>query len=169
MSAAVMNNPEPTKVTGRKVLLWLVASFMIVAAVNGLMVYFAISTFTGQTDSHPYAQGLTFNKTLLAIAAQRAVGWQVDGKVADRGRGVVSVTVTYRDREGRSLDDLAVVARFSRPTNDGQDFEATLAHQGAGLYTADVPMPAEGQWLVRLTAGQNGREPYLLDYRVIVQ
>ena len=164
-----MDAGESNKVTGRKVLLWLIASFVLVGAVNGLMVYFAIRTFAGQTDSHPYAQGLNFNKSLQAIAAQRALGWRVDGKIADAGHGVVMLKVTFRDGAGRPLADLAVTAHFSRPTNAGQDFEAALAHQGGGLYTAEVSMPDSGQWQVRLSAERNGLSPYLLDYKVFVQ
>jgi len=169
MSETVVHAPGPNKVTGRKVLLWLIGAFVLVGGVNGLMVYFAISTFAGQTDSHPYAQGLNFNKSLQAITAQRALDWRVDGTITDAGHGIVSLRLAFHDREGRTLQDLAITAHLSRPTNEGQDFDAALSHQGNGLYTAEVRMPASGQWLVRVSAAHDGMAPYLLDYRVFVK
>jgi nitrogen fixation protein FixH len=169
MNAVAMSQTEPSRVTGRKVLLWLVGSFVVVGLVNGLMAYFAISTFTGQTDSHPYAQGLGFNKTLAAVAAQHALGWDVDGTIVDKGGRKVSITATYRDRDGQPIDGLAVRAHFARSTHAGEDFDASLTAQGHGVYTADLPVPAEGEWQVRLSATRDDAAPFLLDYKVFVK
>lgn len=160
--------PSPL-LTGRKFLLWLLGSFFVVAAVNGLMVYYAVHTFSGEIESHSYANGLTFNRTLEAIAAQRDMGWQVDGQVTAAGRGTVAVKATYRDRTNHSLTDLRVVAHFTRLTNEGEDFDAPVPHQDNGSYAADIPVPALGQWQVRLSAERDRERPYLLDYRVFVK
>ena len=49
---------RPRELTGRMVLIWLVAFFAVVAAVNAIMIDAAISTFAGLESDSPYQAGL---------------------------------------------------------------------------------------------------------------
>ena len=70
------------KLTGRGVLLCLLAFFGVVFAVNAVMIRFATGTFGGVETASSYAAGLAFKKDLNAAEQQDALGWQVKGGVA---------------------------------------------------------------------------------------
>jgi nitrogen fixation protein FixH len=155
--------------TGRKVLIALLAAFGVITAVNLTMVTLALSSFTGETQAKSYAMGLDFNRTLASVAAQRARGWQVRGGLESEAPGIARLTASYRDADGRPLDYLGVTARFTRPTSEGHDFDVALKPRGEGLYAADVTLPLSGKWHVRLSADDGTGAPYLLDYRFVAK
>jgi nitrogen fixation protein FixH len=136
-----------------------VAGMAVVVAVNGVMIYYAVSTFTGLETRGHYEKGLAYNRDLAAARAQAALGWQVDfaatpeapaaaGSVERRLR----LEVAFRDREGRSLDALEVRALGLRPVQEGLDREMPLAFLGQGRYGATLALPLPGQWEIRVHA-----------------
>ena len=56
--------------TGRTVLTALLITFGIVFAVNGVFVYFAVSTWPGLSQSDAYEKGLRYNEVIRAALAQ---------------------------------------------------------------------------------------------------
>lgn len=156
-------------VTGRSVLAWLLASFLVVGAVNAVMVVLALQSFTGETEAKSYAAGLGFNQTLKDVAEQRRRGWDVAGDVKAAQSGQIAVRAVYHDQNGEPLDGLDVTAAFTRPTNAGSDFATSLVSQGGGLYTATATPPLPGQWRVRISARRGEQPPYLLDYIVVME
>ena len=72
--------------------------FAIVFAVNALMIYLAVSTFTGVTVTHAYERGRGYEAVLAEAARQDALGWRAT--VTLEG-GLLSVAAT--DRDGRAL------------------------------------------------------------------
>ena len=55
-----------------------VGVFMVVLAVNGVMVHFAVSSWTGiETENH-FIKGLGYNNDLAGARAQAERGWQID-------------------------------------------------------------------------------------------
>jgi nitrogen fixation protein FixH len=158
----------PRPVTGRTVLMWLLAAFGVIGAVNVALIVFALETFTGETVPKSYATGLDFNRTLASVAAQRERGWHVHGAVRPDGHGAIGVRLSYRDSADAPLSALEVTALISRPISAGHDFEVPLAHHGEGVYAGGVSVPLPGQWHVRVRARQGEVDAYVLDYRVIV-
>src|SRR5262245_1621977 len=72
---------------GRHVLLTLVAFFGVMLIVNGIFVYYAITTFGGGDTSNPYQKGLHYNDTIAEAARQSERGWvatlaYADGRIA---------------------------------------------------------------------------------------
>src|ERR1700690_1116795 len=63
--------------TGRHVLLWLVAFFGIVFAVNGGLVQAAISTFGGVETASSYKAGLQFEQEVGLVQRQDRLRLQV--------------------------------------------------------------------------------------------
>jgi nitrogen fixation protein FixH len=155
-------------VTGRHVLIWLLASFAVVFAANGAMIYYAIATMSGEVESKAYLTGLSFNETLAALDAQRARGWRADVRFAPIAGGT-DVRATYAEANGRPATDLAVRATFIRPTRTGDDFEVALAAAGNGTYGARVALPQPGLWDVHVVARRGTEAPYRLDYRVVAK
>src|SRR4051794_41770775 len=86
---AISADGRPSReVTGRMVLVGLVAFFAAVAGVNAVMIWAAVSTFGGVDTESSYQAGLAFARETAAVAAQDALHWQ--GKA--KGSGVAGAT-----------------------------------------------------------------------------
>jgi nitrogen fixation protein FixH len=133
-----------------------VAAMGVVVLVNGVMVAFALGTWTGlETEGH-YEKGLAYNRDLAAAKAQAERGWRVafglDGVVAAGDIRTGTLSATFTARGGTPLGDLDVRAVIRRPTADGYDQEVPLVAAGNGVYRARITLPLPGQWEVRLHA-----------------
>ena len=86
-------------------------------AVNGAMIWIALSSWTGLATNQPYDKGLTYNRNLEAAARQAALGWQprlagaADGRRRRRGRARCSRRGRRAARRCRGR-----WPRFERPT-----------------------------------------------------
>lgn len=169
MTARVTSSAPVAALTGRRVMIWTVAFFAVVCAVNGVLVYLALGTFNGEAAAGAYRSGTEYNRQLAAVAAQKELRWAVAADFDATAAGSVRVNATYRDAEGHPLDGLHVVAEVRRPASRGHDFVQELIARGDGRYGATVAMPLAGQWQVRLRAARSDGPPYLLDYRVIAR
>lgn len=135
-----------------------VAGLALVIAVNAALIWFAVGSFSGLAEAHPYQAGLEYNRTLAAARAQEALGWKADLSVTPTSApGEVRVTASLLDGEGRAIDGAMVEAAFVRPAARGHDRTALLAHQAEGRYAATVPLGLKGQWEVRLEVRSGGR------------
>ena len=151
--------------TGRHALLMFVAFFGIVFAVNGILIYRSLSTWTGLEQDNAYIDGLNYNRTLEARRAQAALGWRNTLSVQVRD-GAVDLTARYVDRTGTPLENLAVQATLRRPTQEGFDQTLDMTNQGNGTYGAHALLPLPGQWQVRLTARLGSREVFHSESRI---
>lgn len=133
-----------------------VAAMGVVVVVNGIMVAFALGTWTGlETDGH-YEKGLAYNQDLAAARAQAERGWRVtftlDGVAGVGDVRTARITVAFVDHDGKPLADLDVKAVILRPTSEGHDQQLGLAPVGRGVYASAVTFPLPGQWDVRIHA-----------------
>ncbi len=128
-----------------------VAGMMLVVVVNAVMVWFALSTFTGVSTPRAYDRGRTYNDVLAEAARQDALGWQ--SRVTLQG-GIVSVEI--RDPQNAPVHG-ELLGALHRPLNR----EAVPLHfreYGPGRFTAEVVNLPAGQWEARLTLqGAAGR------------
>ncbi|MEZ5776152.1 MAG: FixH family protein [Hyphomicrobiaceae bacterium] len=62
--------------TGRHVLMMLIAFFGVIFAVNGVFLYAAISTFDGTDTSSAYQKGIDYNTTIAESEEQARRGWK---------------------------------------------------------------------------------------------
>lgn len=162
-----MNRLFSRPLTGRVVIGTFVAGFLIVIAVNGLMAYFAVSTFTGVTTAEPYTRGLRYNRELAAAEAQVALGWTVRSAFRAEGERRGTLTVTATDRDGKALR-VEAEALFVRPVERGLDFSAPLAERAGGEYVAELEFPRPGQWEARIVL-RRGDDAYRQIVRVQVK
>lgn len=124
---------------------WIFAGMMtLVVAVNGGLIFAALSTFTGVTTGHAYDRGRVYNHVIEEAARQAALGWT--GHVA-LGAGRLSVVVT--DREGLPVPG-HLDGMLQRPL-DGRELPLSFAAAAPGRWSAAVIPPAPGQWEARLT------------------
>jgi len=139
-------------ITGRHVLIGVLAFFAVVFAANGAFVYLALDTWSGLSTKNPYQRGVTYNETLAAAAAQKALGWHARLGFTDLGAGRGRIEITFTDKRGAPLDYLEVGGTIRRPTREGLDRDVSLAHTGPGRYGVELNFPKSGQWDLRLVA-----------------
>jgi nitrogen fixation protein FixH len=135
----------PRELTGGKVLLWLVAFFGIVFAVNGVLVQAAISTFGGVETLSSYKAGLQFEQEVGLVARQDALHWQVSGTLTRDGAGVAVLDVNVRDAQGAPLAGLSADARLAHPADDRLDRVIAVRRVAAGVYHGAAEAQP-GQW-----------------------
>jgi nitrogen fixation protein FixH len=126
---------------------WLfVGGFGIMLLANISLVLFAMDTWTGLTNAHPYQTGLAHNRTLERRAEQEHLGWRVAGAFRPdegrRGRLVAEVT----GAQGAPLEGARVEARIIRPFRRGLGFSLEMRDVGNGRFEAPVTFPADGIW-----------------------
>lgn len=151
-----MSRPGPL----RRPLTWgpwvFFAMFAVVLTANGILVYFAFSTWTGLETQGAYEKGLTYNRTLEAARRQAALGWQVEIAVEPKDAEKVWLEARFRDRDDRPLRLHAVAARLVRPTHSGHDLVVPLTKLQTGRYGTEITPPLPGQWDVRVRAEHDG-------------
>ena len=142
-----------------KIIPWyFVMFFVVVAAVNAVMVTLAVRTHTGIVTEHPYEKGLAYNAVVDAEAKQEALGWK--GHI-DYQKGAVRFTL--RDAANHPVHIDTAIVRISRPTQAGMDFSVVLTG-GA----TPIAFPQKGLWELRVDAIARG-EQYQQAKRIVVE
>jgi len=97
------NADRPRELTGRAVLMWFIAFFGVVFAINGIMVKAATSTFGGVETQSSYKAGLQFEHEAARARAQDDLHWRVEGHVARNAAGAAALDVSVRDASGKPV------------------------------------------------------------------
>jgi len=144
-----------------------VAGFVLVLLVNLTMAYFAVSTFSGLSTENAYEKGLAYNQALESARKQEEMGWTVNSTVDPEANHGTHITVSYRDRDGKPVEDLTVRVALVRPTAAGHDREVALARVAPGTYATLQEMPLPGVWDMTVSA-HGGGVSHTLARRIIV-
>jgi nitrogen fixation protein FixH len=139
-----------------------VGGMLTVVAVNVVLVYFAITTFTGVTIPHAYERGRGYDQVLAEAARQDALGWRATVMLEG---GMLSVVVT--DRDGRPVPG-RVQGVLLRPL-EGAALPLAFAPRGSGRWAAEVQPPERGQWEARLTLFGTQETPFDIRQRLVVR
>ena len=138
---------------GWHVLLGLVLFFGCVFLVNGVLVYYALTTFGGGDTSDPYRKGLHYNDTLAEAARDAERGWQ-GALHYEASAGKLSLSL--RDRAGEPISGLHIAATLGRPATDREDRSARFQEFEPGSYAAELKL-APGQWIAQLQSDELSR------------
>lgn len=138
-----------------------VGGMLLVVVVNLVMVYFAVSTFTGVTVPRSYERGRGYDAVLAEAARQDALGWRA---VLRLDGGSLSLVAT--DREGRPVAG-RVEGVLLRPL-EGTEIPLNFAPRGGGSWAAEVQPPQPGQWEARLTLFGPNEAAFDIRQRVMV-
>ena len=132
---ALRARQRPFEVTGRFVLLCFVGFFLVVAAVNAVMIRFAVSTFGGVETESSYKAGLAFKaETAAALPSRRAA---LEGRCADRaGRRGRVVNVARARCGGSAVPHLVAEIRLAHPADRRRDVAMAVSEQSAGVFRA---------------------------------
>lgn len=145
-----------------------VAGFLLVVAVNGVMIWLAATSWTGLVTDRAYERGLDYNRNLEAAAAMAALGWQAKLVAATRADGSREFTLEARDEEGVPLSGLVIEGKLERPLQQGADRELLFLPVGRGVYRAVLDGLPPGQWHahLRLTRGE---QRFVLSERLVLR
>ena len=142
-----MSNPKsnPRELTGRHVLLWLVSFFLVVFAVNGVLVRAAISTFGGVETTSSYMAGLQFEHEVAVAEQQNALHWRVTGRIARDFAGRAVLDISARDAQGKVLAGLSADARLAHPADERLDRVIDMRPVSGDAFRGEAPAQP-GQW-----------------------
>jgi nitrogen fixation protein FixH len=136
---------KPRELTGRAVLLWLLAFFGIVFAANGIMVKAATSTFGGVETQSSYKAGLQFEQEASRAHVQDELHWHVDGRLTRSAAGDAALDISVRDSAGKPVAGITAEARLAHPADEHLDHDIALRAAGAGAFRGAAPAQA-GRW-----------------------
>jgi nitrogen fixation protein FixH len=136
-----MNIPAHDPTRGRWIPWIFVGGMAVVVVVNGVLIFQALTTFTGVTVGQSYDRGRTYNRVLDEAARQDALGWSLRASV-EGGQ----ITVTARDRADAPIAGL-LEAHLLRPLDGERIPLPDIA--GAGRFVLELPELRAGQWEFR--------------------
>lgn len=154
--------------TGLMVLLTLLGFFGVVFAVNGVMIFAALSTMTGVDTASAYQAGRMFEYEVAMARAQDARRWQVDAKVLPSTGGMRRIFVVTRDASGRPLRGLTPSVTFERPTYRRLDRSVRVTEDEPGNFHGNDEIAA-GQWDLVIVLSRAGDEMFRSRNRIVLK
>lgn len=151
------------QISGRHVLVAVIAFFAVIFAVNGVFVYYALSTHTGLDNASPYRRGIDYNERLAAERRQQARGWTARLTLAPTSD---HVELTLADNAGLPVPGLRVTATIGRPSTTRFDRALSLEAVDHGRYTATLAPLEPGGWVVDLEASERTGSGEAVVYRM---
>lgn len=149
---------------------WAFVAFMaLVVVANGVMVWLAVSTFTGTTVERAFERGRHYNQVLAEAERQRALGWHLDIAWAQGEGGAGRIVVTALDAAGAPLDRLSLAGVALRPLERPDPIPVALAEVARGRYAGALALPRAGQWEIRLEARRGAQGPVEVSERIVVR
>ncbi len=134
---------------------WLVAGAMgVVVAVNGGMIYAALTSFPGAASAGDFALSNHYDAVLETAQRDAALGWNIQAQADDRGHPVV----TLLDRNGAPLHGATVVGSAARPLGAADTRSLVFQEVTPGSYVAEAVLPSHGQWELTLSASADGHD-----------
>lgn len=147
---------------------WIFAAGMaVVVAVNGALIYFATTTWSGLSVERAYEKGLAYNRAIAAAARQEALGWQFAVRLKSEA-GQTRVMVDAVDRDGRPIEGLRIAATLARPVEAGMGRQLVLQPDGVGHYIASLERLRPGQWQTYLVVSR-GEDVAAITHREMVR
>ena len=159
---------SPRPLTGRAVLVMLLAFFGVVIGVNMIMMRLAIQTLPGTDVDSAYTASLAYEKEIGIAQGQNARNWKVDAKVRRGPDGSATLQVEARGNDGKPMSGLKFQGRFERPTDRRADQPVALAETGAGIYRGNAPDIAAGQWDLVIEGVAAGQRMFLSKNRIVL-
>ena len=155
--------------TGRTVLICLIAFFGVVIGVNITLAKFAIDTLPGTEVDSAYSASIAYQSEIAAARAQAGRGWKVHPHVERAADGHADIRVDARDRNGATIAGLAFTGRLERPADRRADRVIDLAEAGNAAYRGQLVALAPGLWDLVLEGDVSGKRLFLSKNRIVLE
>lgn len=155
-------------ITGRTVLVAMVAFFAVVIGVNMLMMKLAIDTLPGTDVDSAYRASLAYESEIKAAHDQNLREWQVNVHIERHADGQATLRVDAHDKSGVPLRGLVFSGRLERPTDKRADRLIVLAEGESGTYRGSTSDVTPGQWDLVLESDTAGTRMFLSKNRVLL-
>jgi nitrogen fixation protein FixH len=159
---------RPRELTGRTVLLCLVAFFAVVAAVNAVMMTAAVTTFSGVETKNAYQAGVTFAREEVAAEAQESRHWRVNSSLRSQANGLTQVELSAQDRAGQPLAELEATVSLIHPNDRRLDRPVAMQASATGHFRGAVT-PSPGQWDLVIELSRDGERLFRSKERIILR
>jgi len=157
---------QPRELKGWHVLIMFLVFFGVMLGVNVYMVVQAVRTFPGEVNSRPYEAGLAYNRTLKAMATERALGWRARVDTIDTRAAGTRIIVRWSDASAQPLASAMVKGKLVRPATEAQNHDLAFTEIAPGTYAA-VVKAAPGAWDLSVTATDARGEHRTAERRVV--
>jgi nitrogen fixation protein FixH len=145
-----------------------VLGFLVVVAVNTVLIVTATGSFSGLVVSHPYKKGTEYSRLHQALIEQKTLNWHYSLESSRQNDGQVRLILQWRDSAGLAIPDLDIEVEASRPVENVVPRKSELQSLGGGRYAGLLDLPREGLWDLRITARRDDRE-FVAAERIQVQ
>jgi nitrogen fixation protein FixH len=168
MKARAVSPKAGREMTGTTVLICFVGFFGIVATVNAIMMYAAITTFAGTETSSSYKASLAYKDEEAAALTQTALNWQVEGRIVRTSSGQAILTVDVRDNNRLPVYGIDVSAQLAHPLNARLDHGIALSRIADGSFRGTTEASV-GQWALTVEVMRGGDRVYRTKSRVVLK
>jgi nitrogen fixation protein FixH len=142
------------ELTGRHVLLMLLAFFGVMLAVNAYFTVAAVKTFRGEDVKRSYRQGLDYNQTLQQRAQQSELGWTVAANTNVIADDRIEILLSFNNQDSRGIGNLKITGGLSHRVDSRFDKQVTFRPVGGGRYKA-VTEGLEGPYILKAVANKD--------------
>ncbi len=154
------------RVTGRFVLFSIVGFFLAIFVANGIFLTLAVKSFPGEQEEKSYLQGLAYNETLEARAAQAALGWTAELTGLQFAGDKAAIELTFKSASGEPISTLDLAATLARAVDNDHDRILEFRSMGGGRYIAAVDGLSPGAWRLQASATGAQGEEFVLEKRL---
>ncbi len=145
---------------------WLfVAGFVVVIAVNGIMIWFAVSSFSGLYTDRARETGLHYNAVIAEQKARDALGWKVD---AHWRADVSRIELSVAGPDGQPLHGAHATVELVRPAEKRPPLPVAMGVVGSGQFAGYVELPERGNWDLDITIDRDGKH-YAVTHRMFLK
>jgi nitrogen fixation protein FixH len=140
----------------------LIGALVVVALVNGYMVWTALHTFPGQAGEDGFDLSNGYNRILVGSARQAALGWTIRAEADAAGHPALRVT----GPNGAMLSGATIEARAERPLGPRMPTTLTLQPDGDRMIASETLAP--GQWALFVQV-RRGDDAASVTERIVVR
>src|SRR5947199_1990757 len=152
--------------TGRIVLICLVALFGVISLANTILIRAAMVTFSGLETASAYQAGENFKHEAEAARAQQERHWQVRASVHPAADKTL-IEIDARDAAGLPLAGLTASMQLQHPTDRRADQAVSLSEETSGHFRG-AAVPLAGQWDVLIELSRGGERVFRSLNRVVL-
>ena len=162
------HSSPPRELTGRMVLVGLLAFFAVVVGANGMLVHEALSTFGGVETDSSYRAGQLFERDVAMARAQDAQHWRVEASVTPAADGSALLDIVALDGAGLAVAGIAATARFERPTDRRLDRSVAVSEDAPGHFRGSAAI-SPGQWDLVIELTRQGERQFRSKNRIVLR